>query len=108
GERAQPLVCEPRPAAEHVVVDDDPNRFHVSLHVQICRCRVHPDARARANSTAWAIIAPATSIPVARSSPSIPGLELISVIFGPLDDSSMSTPATSRPITRAARTASSA
>src|SRR5207248_1428344 len=53
-------------------------------------------------------ISPAMSRPVARSSPSNPGLEFSSTIFGPSFDSSRSTPATSSPITFAARTAVSA
>ena len=48
------------------------------------------------------------SAPVAASSPSNPGDELTSMIFGPVRASSMSTPATSSPITRAAFTAASA
>ena len=48
------------------------------------------------------------STPVAFSSPSNPGELFTSMILGPPRDSSMSTPATSSPMTRAAFTAASA
>src|SRR5512133_3284553 len=48
------------------------------------------------------------SSPVVASRPSKPGEELTSRILGPVRASSMSTPATSRPITRVALTAASA
>src|SRR5262249_25512972 len=71
-------------------------------------CTPRAGRRAPASAAARATMAPATSTPVARSSPSKPGDELISTTFGPDDDSSMSTPATSSPTIRAASIATSA